>query len=159
MYTSYSLYTQQKRIIVQVFMPSKSFLAQNVICFIGSVQSFPIGTVNWLCASIENGVNLTVQDPFAPGHKDPGFQLQYLLNEAINHIALFNPNNVILRGIYIAMWLIASSSKILSTNPGSLRPGAKDPGPWHSHRYDTHYNKLIKWKCTCLIWLKLVTLI
>ena len=37
--------------------------------------------------------------PFVPGHKDPGFVLQYLWNEAINHIAVFSPNNVILKGI------------------------------------------------------------
>ena len=36
---------------------------------------------------------------FAPGRKDPGFVLQYLWNEAINHIAVFSPNNVIHRGI------------------------------------------------------------
>ena len=34
---------------------------------------------------------------FAPGHKNSGFVLQYLLNEAINHIAVFSQNNVILR--------------------------------------------------------------
>ena len=36
---------------------------------------------------------------FAPGCKDPGFVLQYLCNETINHIAVFSTNNVILRGI------------------------------------------------------------
>ena len=32
------------------------------------------------------------------------------------------------------MWLIASFQRYWSANPGSLRPGAKDPGPWNSHR-------------------------
>ena len=36
---------------------------------------------------------------FAPGRKDPGNVLQYLLNEAINNIAVFSPNNFILKGI------------------------------------------------------------
>ena len=34
-----------------------------------------------------------------PGRKDPGFVLQYFLNEAINHFAVFSPNNGLLRGI------------------------------------------------------------
>ena len=36
---------------------------------------------------------------FALGRKYPEFVLQYLWNEAINHIAVFSLNNVILRGI------------------------------------------------------------
>ena len=75
---------------------------------------------------------------FAPGRKDPGL---VLWNQAINQIAVFSPDNVILRGIRYNIqrcdWLLHFSD--WSTNPGSLRPGAKDPGSWDSH----HVNKYV----------------
>ena len=37
-------------------------------------------------------------------------------------------------GLKTAMWLIASFQRYWSTSPGCLRPGAKDPGTWYSHR-------------------------
>ena len=57
----------------------------------------------------------------------------YVCNIAINHIGVFSPNNVILSGIRYNIQRCAYCdsfiSEILNTNPGSLHPGGKDPGP------------------------------
>ena len=47
------------------------------------------------------------------------------------------PLSVTLFGLKTAMWLIAFFQRYWSTNPGSLRPGAKDCGPWNSHTFIT----------------------
>ena len=53
---------------------------------------------NWGNSSIF-GVNLTAQGLLRQDARIHGLVIQYLWIEAINHIAVFSPNNVILRGI------------------------------------------------------------
>ena len=43
-------------------------------------------------------------------------------------------------GLKTAMQLIASSQRYWSTNPRSLRPGVKDPGPWDSHQLSINHS-------------------
>ena len=43
------------------------------------------------------------------------------------------PLSMTLFGLETAMWLIAPFQSYWSTNPGSLRSGTKDFGPWDSH--------------------------
>ena len=70
------------------------------------------------------------------------FVLQYLWNKAINHIAVFSTNSVILRCIrYDIQWLIASFQRYWSTNRRSFSPWLKNLRPYYSYHSKFIYSK------------------
>jgi len=84
---------------------------------------------------------------FAPGHKDPGFILQYLWKK-LSITSLFSIQIMSYLGtleIIYSHVIDSLISGILKTNCGSLRPGAKDPRPSDSHRW--FFNNLPKGNC------------
>jgi len=81
--------------------------------------------MSWRYKSLSRGVNLTVQDLL---HCQSHRCILYLM-----------PLSMTLFELKTAMWLIASFQRYWSTNPGSLRPGAKDHVPWDSHLCRINY--------------------